>query len=188
MFESELQTYGYLAIFLLAVVEGEAALVGAAWLAHRGELPYLQGLIAAFAGSWLTGEVLFFGTLFGGRNWFARKAEGNPRVARVETWVRGRGRLLVFFSRFLWGFRPWIPPACALFGMSWQAFTLFNFVGAIFWVVFFSPICWYFGGSLQAILEDPSSKSDLLAVVGGIALLVIAARWVRRRLSQPRSA
>jgi membrane protein DedA with SNARE-associated domain len=188
MFEAELQTYGYLAIFLLAVVEGEAALVGAAWLAHRGEVPYYEGLAAAFAGSWLTGEALYFVTLHGGRNWFARKAESNPRVARVEGWVRGRGRLLVFFSRFLWGFRPWIPPACALCGMGWKTFTFFNFVGAIFWIAFFSPICWYFGQSLQAVLESPTSKRDLMIVLFGIGLAVAAAMWVRRRLTQMRSA
>ena len=186
MFEAELQTYGYLAIFVLAVVEGEAALVGAAWLAHRGEMTYVQGLAAAFAGSWLTGEVLFYSTIYG-RGWVARKAEANPRVARVEGWVRRRGRVLVFFSRFLWGFRPWIPPACALCGMRPRTFSFFNFVGALFWVIFFSPICWYFGQSLQALMESPS-KSDLLAVIGGLALAFAAGWWVRRRLSQPRSA
>ncbi len=188
MFEAELQTYGYLAIFALAVIEGEAALVGAAWLAHRGQMPYYEGLAAAFAGSWLTGEVLFFATLYGGRGWFARKAESNPRVARIEGWVHGRGRLLVFFSRFLWGFRPWIPPACALCGMTWQRFTFFNFIGTLFWVAFFSPICWYFGQSLQALLDSPTRGRDMLIVAAGVGLAVTAGWWVRKRLSRLRSA
>ncbi|MCB9382984.1 MAG: DedA family protein [Bryobacterales bacterium] len=185
MLEAELQTYGYLAIFVLAVVEGEAALVSAAWLAHRGEMPYWEGLVAAFAGSWLTGEVLFFSTLYG-RGWVARKAAANPRVARIEDWVRGRGRLLVFFSRFLWGFRPWIPPACALCGMNWKTFTAFNFVGTLFWIAFFSPICWYFGQAIQAALESSIAARDLVLVAIGIGLIVAAGRWARRRFATAR--
>ena len=188
MFEAELQTYGYLAIIALAIIEGEAALVGAAWLANRGDIPYAYGLAAACFGSWITGEVLFYCTQYGGRGWFARKAEANPRVARVEGWVKKRGRLLVFFSRFLWGFRPWIPPACALCGMSGRTFSFFNTVGAVFWVLFFAPICWYFGQSLQAMMESESSKWDVAMVVGGTALAITAGMWVRRRLSRPRNA
>ncbi len=186
MFEAELQTYGYLAIVVLAIVEGEAALVGAAWLAHRGEIPYASGLVAACFGSWITGEVLFYATHYGGRGWFARKARSNPRVAKVAGWVRGRGRLLVFFSRFLWGFRPWIPPSCALSGMSGKTFTLFNSFGAVFWVLFFAPICWYFGESLQAMLERETSGWDVAKVVGGVILAIVAGLWVRRRLSRLR--
>lgn len=186
MFEAELQTYGYLAIVVLAIVEGEAALVGAAWLAHRGDVPYINGLAAAWFGSWITGEVLFYSTHYGGRGWFARKAEANPRVAKVEGWVRGRGRLLVFFSRFLWGFRPWIPPACALCGMNGKTFTFFNTIGAVFWILFFSPICWYFGQSLQAMMERENSGWDVLMVVGGAALAITAGLWVRKRLSRLR--
>jgi membrane protein DedA with SNARE-associated domain len=188
MFEAELQTYRYLAIFVLAVVEGEAALVGAAWLASRGDLPYFNGLAAAFAGSWLTGEALFYATQYGGRGWFVRKAETHPRMAQAESWVRKRGKLLVFFSRFLWGFRPWIPPACALCGMPGRTFSLFNTVGAAFWVLFFAPICWYFGQSLQAMMASESSNWDVALLAGGVALAIAAVLWIRRRLSQPRGA
>lgn len=186
MFEAELQTYGYLAIVVLAMVEGEAALVGAAWLAHRGDLPYVNGLAAACFGSWLMGEVLFYSTYHGGRGWFARRAQGNPRAAKIADWIHGRGRLLAFFSRFLWGFRPWIPPACALSGMTGGAFTIFNTLGALFWVVFFAPVCWYFGGSLQALMERESSPWDVLMVAGGIGIAVAVGLAMRKRLARLR--
>ena len=186
MFEAELQTYGYLAIVALAIIEGEAALVGAAWLASRGDMPYVNGLAAACFGSWITGEALFYCTQYGGRGWFARKAETHPRVATVEGWVKGRGRLLVFFSRFLWGFRPWIPPACALCGMTGRTFTIYNTIGAGFWILFFAPICWYFGQSLQALLERDNSGWDVLMVAGGGALAITAALAMRKRLSRLR--
>jgi membrane protein DedA with SNARE-associated domain len=188
MFEAELQAYGYAAIFLLAALEGEAALVGAAWLAHRGQIPFAAGVAAAFAGSWLTGEALFLLARRGGGNWFSRRAAANPRTARVTEWVRGRSRLLVFLSRFLWGFRPWIPPACAFSGMSAASFTLWNFAGSVFWIAVFAPISWYFGRTLNALLNNEAARQDLIETVVAAAALIGIGWWARRRLSRPNGA
>ena len=80
MFEAELQTYGYLAIVVLAIVEGEAALVGAAWLAHRGEGPPPSDTPWGF-GRWV-GHIT--------RNW----TDPDFRLGGVFPWLGEADRLM----------------------------------------------------------------------------------------------
>src|ERR1044072_4813435 len=126
--------YGYALVFVSAAVEGDATLLTATFLAHRGYL-HLHFVIVVAAAATVTINQVYF--------WLARRF-GQQRVATMRTYRRiqpvldridRHGTLLVFFSRFVYGFRIAIPAACGATGMSAVRFTIVDVVGSIVWSV-----------------------------------------------------
>src|SRR3982074_1514027 len=67
-FASMLQQYGYLALFVGAVLEGESVLVLAGFAAHQGYLHLPLVIFCAAAGGFLGDQIFFaIGRLFGQR-------------------------------------------------------------------------------------------------------------------------
>ena len=168
--------YGYLAIFLAAAIEGEAALVIAAVLAQKGLLGFSPGVLAAFAGTYAISEAGYFFARRQGREWFAHRAGVSPRLARVERMLQKKGPSLVFWSRFLWGVRIWIPIACGLGGVSRTRFALWNLAGALLWTAVIAPIGWLFGDTLQAMHEDAQAVM-LWATAVIVILTMVYVLW-----------
>lgn len=127
--------YGYLFIFAGVALEGDATLVTAAFLAHRGHFSLPIVMIIAVVGATLTDQVIYLAVCRKGHALLDRLAAREPRFARAELWVRDRGGLLLFLSRFILGFRTLIPAACAAAGMDGGRFFVINVAGAIAWSV-----------------------------------------------------
>ena len=170
--EDAILQYGYLAVFLIAAIEGEAALVAGAVLAQRGHLSFGMAVFASFAGTFLIAEVMYHLARLQGRDRVLARAGDNPKFQRVEQWLERRGNPLVFFARFLWGIRIWIPVACGVGGVKPGRFLLWNVAGALFWTALIAPIGYYFGEALETL--GPEAQFAALAATG---IAVLAVMW-----------
>ena len=170
--EDAILQYGYLAVFLVAAIEGEAALVIGAVLAQRGHLSLPGAIAASFAGTFVISELGYYFARRMGREWFVHRAGGSPRLAKVERLLQTKGAPIIFWSRFLWGIRIWIPVACGLGGVGRTRFAVWNLAGALFWTVLVAPIGWFFGEALQAMHED--AQAVMLWATAAIVVLTMA--------------
>jgi membrane protein DedA with SNARE-associated domain len=138
MGEHLLVQYGYIFIFLGSIVEGDATLLTAAFLANRGHfsLPYV--MLTAGVASTIFNEAAFHSARRAGKAFFERQAARHKRYHGVQEWVCRRSVLLLLFSRYIFGFRTAIPIACGAVGMRPAVFALVNAAGAVLWVV---PVC-----------------------------------------------
>jgi phosphatidylglycerol lysyltransferase len=171
MVEHELLRFGYVILFLGTMVEGDAFLLTAAFLAHRGYFHLGLVIAVAAAANTLADQIYYQLARSRGREAFARRAQADPRFARVRAWLDRRGTMLLFASRFLWGFRVAIPAACGAAGMGRRTFFLVNLAGGLVWAVAFGALGYTLGNTLALIL------SDLRVVewyVAGALLIVIA--------------
>jgi membrane protein DedA with SNARE-associated domain len=66
------QTYGYLAVFLGSLIEGDALVLVASFLAYLGKLDLLWVMVAAFFGTWLSDIIWFMLGRYGTQAFFAR--------------------------------------------------------------------------------------------------------------------
>ena len=184
-----IEHYGYLAVFVGALLEGEAILVLGGFAAHQGHLDLATVLLVAFVGGTL-GDQLFF--------WFGRAA--GPRVLqRYEALARAGervGRLLmrhdaalIFGIRFMYGLRIAGPIAMGALGVVPRRFALFNVLGAAVWAPLVGGAGYLFGRALQAWLGDLENHEGLVmvAVVACAVLLPLLHRWVKVRLRPPQS-
>jgi phosphatidylglycerol lysyltransferase len=182
MIEHELLRFGYVILFLGTMVEGDAFLLTAAFLAHRGY--FHLGIVIAVAtiANTLADQIYYQLARAQGREAFARKAETDPRFARVRTWIELRGATLLFASRFLWGFRIAIPAACGAAGMRPRTFLLVNLAGGLLWATVFGVLGYTLGNTLDVLLVNLRHVEWHIAG----ALLVVVAVFVAVRAGELR--
>src|SRR5262245_15043532 len=111
MLAEALIRYGYVVVFASAAFEGDATLVTAAFLAHRGYLHLDVVIVVPAAATAAINQVYFWlGRRHGQRHADAMRQD---RIyERVLQWVRRYNLFLVLSSRFIFGFRIAIPAAC----------------------------------------------------------------------------
>ena len=154
MGEHLLVKYGYVLVFFGSILEGDATLLTAAFLANRQyfELPLV--MLTAVVGSTVFNEMMFHGARRAGKPFFERQAARHKRYNGVQDWVCRRSVVLLLFSRYLWGFRLAIPIACGAVGMKPLLFFAVNLVGALLWAIPLCLIGYAFGHVLASIWTE----------------------------------
>ena len=100
-----LQQYGYLAVFIAGLFEGETILMLGAFAVHQGYLRLLPLIACAAAAAFLTDQFYFHLGRRKGRHWLARRPALAARVARIDGFVGRHPVATVFLMRFAWGLR-----------------------------------------------------------------------------------
>jgi membrane protein DedA with SNARE-associated domain len=138
----------YVLVFFGSMVEGDATLLTAAFLAHSGKLNFIGVLLTAGLASTILNEAVYHLSRTRSRLYFERKIAQHPKYAKVQHWIRRRSVLLLLFSRYVFGFRLAIPAACGMTGMSPIVFFIVNAIGAAIWVIPLGYAGYAFGGAL----------------------------------------
>jgi membrane protein DedA with SNARE-associated domain len=164
-----LSDYGYLAVFVGALLEGESILLLAGYAAHRGLLSLPTVVAIAFFGATL-GDQMFFliGRRFG-RELVVRWPGFEARIERVERLLLRYHAWVIMGVRFAYGLRIAGPIAIGMSALPAWRFFLFNAIGALIWAPLIAGVGWLFGHALEQLLGDMRRYEAL-----GLALLVIA--------------
>ncbi len=171
MIESELLHYGYLFILVGTVIEGDATLLTAAFLAHRGYFRLSWVMIAACLTTLLASHGYYEFARRTGSSWL--EGHRTARLDRVVGWSRKRGGPLLVASRFMIGFRTLVPIVCGATGMSPSKFLIWNSIGAALWAVVFGAAGYLGGHALTIVLGDIRRHEKTIAVA--MAVLVSGA-------------
>lgn len=185
-FESFLETYGYVAVFIGAFAEGETILVLGGFAAQRGYL-FLPGVIlAAFIGS-LCADLLFF--YLGRRHtqwvlnrfplWKAHIEKAHRLLERFRTPV-----LLGF--RFMYGLRTIIPFLIGMSSVSRRTFIILDVIAAFVWAVAVGTGGYLFGHTLEVVLGD--IRHYELIIIGAMAIMGLVLWALHRHYSKKRKA
>jgi membrane protein DedA with SNARE-associated domain len=162
MFEELISRWGYVVIVVGAFFEGEAVLIAAGALAHRGLLSLPLVMLAASAGS-IAGDQLWFHL---GRRWGPSLLERRPawkaRAAGIQERLRRSGSSFVFGFRFVYGIRTVTPALLGASGYPGGRFTTLNASGALVWAVAVGTAGWALGAALARALERAAHIEELL--------------------------
>ena len=166
---SIVQQYGYLAIFLGAILEGETVLILGGFAAHQGYLQLIVVVELAALGGFI-GDQLYFG---GGRLFGSDLVNRFPslvaKINRVDQLVSSHPAFSVISVRFLYGFRIPGPIAIGMTTMPWLRFAVLNLIGAIAWATVIAGIGYLFGQAAKAMLGDLHRYE---AWIAGLLLLI----------------
>src|SRR6478735_4393354 len=170
--------YGYLMVVAGVIVEGDATLVTASFLAHRGYLA-LGVVMALAAMTTATMNQVYF--RLGRRHGVERvaKAEGKPLFATILRHTRKHAIWLVLVSRFLFGFRMAIPMTVGALGMGGGRFLFADLCGAILWSVAIGSTGYAAGRLVELLLTDIKCNEWTVALV--LCALMVAWTIYRRR-------
>jgi membrane protein DedA with SNARE-associated domain len=173
-------TYGYVVLVLGVLLEGDATLATAGFLANRGYFSLTGVIVASTIATAIGNHVYYHIARRTGQAALARKAAESPRYARVCQLVARRGTLMLLFSRYVFGFRIAIPALCGAVGMTPRHFVVVNLVGAVVWSVSVALAGYFFGHTLELALEDPVQYERYIAVALAVGVF-LALLWFRRR-------
>jgi membrane protein DedA with SNARE-associated domain len=117
MIERELLAHGYLIVFLGTLVEADATMLTAAFLARLGYLEMPLVMLVAMLASSMVSHSVFYLARHRGVAAFERKAATNARWRKLQLAIDKRGPWLLLGSRFIFGLKSTIIGACAASGI-----------------------------------------------------------------------
>ena len=170
--------YGYLMVVAGTIVEGDATLVTASFLARRGYLELSGVMLLAATTSSIMNQIYF---RLGRRHGVDRvaKAEGRPLFATILRHTRRHAIWLVLVSRFIFGFRMAIPMTVGAIGMNAARFFVADVSGAVLWSVVLGSTGYAVGRIGELLLSDVKGNEWTVALV--LAALTVAWTIYRRR-------
>jgi len=176
--EALLVKYGYVVLALGVAVEGEAFLLAASFMVHRGlifSLPMV--MLVAVAANCGADQLYYMLARTRGRAWLQRRFGKHPRYQKVVDLIKRHGNWLLLGSRYAFGFRIVIPAACGALGMPPLRFTIINVFAGVIWAIPVSLLGFYLGAVGEKLILD--FKSYELWVLAGFLIAAAAVLLVR---------
>ncbi|NIR58447.1 MAG: DedA family protein [Gammaproteobacteria bacterium] len=183
--ESFIATYGYLAVLIGVLIEGEVVVITAGILAYR-QILQLDGVIAvAVLGSILTYQIFFLVGRTQGTRVLARRPRWQARVSRAQRLLERHHTWLTLSYRALFGLRMITPFALGMTRISHWRFLALDVLPALAWGFGFGCLGYYLGQELEPLIARILElESWALSAVTGAALLALAAGFAARRCAR----
>ena len=183
MISALISSYGYFAVFIGTLIEGETILIAAGFAAHRGLLDWPLVVVVAMAGGTLGDQLAFMLGRWRGEALFARfpaLAQNKERVFRL---LARYDVLFILSVRFMYGLRIAGPVILGSSRMSLRRFAFINVIGAALWAVIIAGAGWFFGAALEALLTNIKKIEEAVLVA---ILAAGAGFWLWRRRKRAR--
>jgi membrane protein DedA with SNARE-associated domain len=177
------QDYGYVAVFVGTLLEGESVLILAGVAATLGYLSLPVIIITATVGSFLGDQLFFYLGRRHGPDLLHRFPMLATRAARMQKLLRRFHLPLILGVRFLYGLRTVGPMVIGMSGVAWARFFVLNLIGASVWASTIASAGYLFGNALELLLVDIKRYEELLlgAIVAAGMVAWLVYRWRQRR-------
>jgi membrane protein DedA with SNARE-associated domain len=183
--QSIIAEYGVYFVFLGTLLEGETVVIMAGFLSHQGMLDPLGVVGAAFLGSWINDQGLFYvGRYFSGSR-FVQKQKELPVFAKALGLIERNSTQFILAFRFLYGLRTVSPLALGISSVPASRYLLLNTISAALWAPAITGIGYALGALLHgAVGRLPKIEHRIGAALGVAALSFIAVHLIARRVKR----
>lgn len=147
-----IDSYGYLAVFLGAFLEGETILALAGLAAYRGYLDFPKVVMLAMLAGFLGDQLYFFLGRYRGKQVLERFPKMKRRAQRFDQMLSRWHAPVIVGIRFMYGFRIVGPILLGMGRVPTWKFMLYNFIGAAVWAPLIAGIGYTFGSAVKAAL------------------------------------
>jgi phosphatidylglycerol lysyltransferase len=173
--------YGYVLLFLGVMVEGEAFLLAASFLASRGMLHLPLVIVIAIVANCAADQAYYMVARTRGRAWLEKRFGQNPRYQKALDWMSRYADWLLLFSRYAFGFRIVIPAACGALDMPVARFSIINIIAGIIWAIPVAALGFYLGHAAETFLSGARHYQIwILIFLLSVAILVLLIRHLHR--------
>ena len=175
-------TYGYWALALGSLIEGESLLLLAGFAASRHHLSLPWVIAIAAAAGFVGDQISFWLGRYRGAALLARFPSVARQVPRVYRLVERWDAAAAFGVRFVYGLRLAGPAILGTSRIAAARFAAFNALGAVVWAALFATLGWLCGAAFEALLGDLHRiEVALFAVLACAGAAAAVLRWRRRR-------
>lgn len=173
--------YGYIAILLGSIAEGETITLLGGLAAHEGLLKYSMVVLVALTGAIIGDQLLYaLGYRFGTRI-LHRFHRYQHKITRANRLIRRHPGLFVIGVRFMYGFRIVGPIIIGASRLSPWKFLVLNVIGAIIWAFIFVTLGFFAGEVIAPWLYKLHHHLKMLFWVVGIIAVVLLLKFLYSR-------
>lgn len=173
-----LVNYGYWAVFIGCLLEGETILILGGLAAHQTALHLPQVIAIATLGGMLGDQILFWVGRYFGPRLLPKLHRQQATIDRVTDLIKRYPTASVFSVRFLYGMRLIGPLVIGASRLSPIRFSLINLLGAAVWATLFVMGGYWAGEALQTLFGN--LKPYRLPIFAGVVVLAVAVALFRR--------
>lgn len=180
-----IEQYGYAALVVGSVAEGETITLLGGVAAHQGLLRFWLVVLSVALGGMIGDQLLYLVGRRYGRRILRRFSRHRDKIHRAQKLIQHRPRLFVIGSRFMYGFRIIGPLLIGASHLPPKIFLPLNIIGAIVWALLFTTLGYVGGEVIGPWLHHLNQHLKhgiwlVLALVIALALRY----WFRRRLAK----
>ena len=169
--------YGYAALIIGSMAEGETITLLGGVVAHQGLLKFPLVVISVALGGMIGDQLLYLlGRRFGGRL-LKRFSRHQARIRKAQRLIKSRPYLFVIGTRFMYGFRVIGPLLIGASGLPPKIFLPLNILGALIWALLFTTLGYLGGEAIGPWLHHLDKHLKHLIWLALVVVLVIAGRW-----------
>ena len=144
-----IMNYGYLAIFIGSLFEGETILIIGGLAVHQGFLKLPLVFLCSLVGTLISDNFFFLLGRYKGHQLVSKYPFFNKLTAVSEKMSGRSGPFLAFAMRFMYGFRHLMPFSLGMSAIKTKVFSFFNFLGGLSWVLVVGLAGFFFGNVLE---------------------------------------
>ncbi|ECG1030743.1 DedA family protein [Salmonella enterica subsp. salamae] len=173
--------YGYAALVIGSMAEGETVTLLGGVAAHRGLLKFPLVAAAVALGGMMGDQLLYLlGRCYGGKI-LRRFPRYHTKIRHAQKMIQRHPYLFVIGTRFMYGFRVVGPLLIGASRLPPKIFLPLNIVGALIWALLFTTLGYLGGEVIAPWLHDLDQHLRhgvwlILAIV-----LVVGVRWWLKR-------
>lgn len=174
--------YGYAALVIGSIAEGETITLLGGVAAHQGLLRFPLVVISVALGGMIGDQLLYLLGRRYGMKILRRFSRHRDKIHQAQTLIRRHPYLFVIGSRFMYGFRIVGPLLIGTSHLRPKIFLPLNILGAIVWALLFTTLGYVGGEVIGPWLHqfDQHVKRWIWLVIA-IALVACLRWWFRRR-------
>jgi len=146
--------FGYIVILLGTFFAGEALLVLAGFLAHRGYLDFSLVILVAVIGSISSDQLYFFLGRKKGLPYLDKHPSWKSKSERILKLLKRHQNLVILLFRFVYGVRSITPFVIGVSSIPEWKFLALNVTGSLVWAVTLTSLGYFFGHAAMLILDD----------------------------------
>jgi membrane protein DedA with SNARE-associated domain len=183
-----IQQYGYAAVFVGSVLEGETLLVLAGFAARRGYLSLQWVVVVAATGAFIGDQICFLAGRRLGPRVLARWTRLDSSIARADALLARYGAFVVIGLRFTYGLRLAGVLAIGMSRMSWLRFATLNLIGALLWAPIVAGAGYFLGSAVEPLLRDDRYEEYLIfgtVIFVGVLVWLLGHRRALRHSKKP---
>lgn len=177
-----IEQYGYAALVIGSVAEGETITLLGGVAAHQGLLKFPLVVAAVALGGMIGDQLLYFLGVRFGPALLRRFSRHQKKIQRAQKMIQRHPYLFVIGTRFMYGFRIIGPLLIGASRLPPKIFLPLNILGAIVWALIFSTLGYAGGEVIGPWLHSLDQHlRHWVWLIGVLVLVVLIRLWLKRR-------
>ncbi|HHU8895214.1 TPA: DedA family protein [Escherichia coli] len=173
--------YGYAALVIGSLAEGETVTLLGGVAAHQGLLKFPLVVLSVALGGMIGDQVLYLcGRRFGGKL-LRRFSKHQDKIERAQKLIQRHPYLFAIGTRFMYGFRVIGPTLIGASQLPPKIFLPLNILGAFAWALIFTTIGYAGGQVIAPWLHNLDQHLKHWVWLILVVVLVVGVRWWLKR-------